>query len=130
MDTAENTALTYQMEKPNQYFSYYNSKEMIEPHEPIPTEPPRDLEDAGGPKIFVTPKTIVLTPKEEFFNTPVNMSVSSVHVPTNVYDRGSNSKFKFQFQLFVPPHQLIYNIFTQLKKKCDCCYCSYTRLQL
>ncbi|XP_013110373.1 voltage-dependent calcium channel subunit alpha-2/delta-3 isoform X4 [Stomoxys calcitrans] len=87
MDTAENTALTYQMEKPDQLFSYYNSKEMIEPGEPIPTKPPRDLEDAGAEKIFVTPKTIVLTPKEEFFNTPVNMSVSSVHVPTNVYDR-------------------------------------------
>ncbi|XP_061394784.1 voltage-dependent calcium channel subunit alpha-2/delta-3 [Musca vetustissima] len=91
MDTAENTALTYQMEKPNKYFSYYNSKEMIEPHEPVPTEPPRDLEDAGGPKIFITPKTIVLTPKEEFFNTPVNMTVSSVHVPTNVYDRASDT---------------------------------------
>ncbi|KAI8121435.1 voltage-dependent calcium channel subunit alpha-2/delta-3 isoform X4 [Lucilia cuprina] len=91
MDTAENTALTYQSEKPDKYFSYYNSKEMIEPHEPIPTEPPRDLEDAGGPKIFVQPKEIVLTPKAEFFNTPVNMSVSSVHVPTNVYDRASDT---------------------------------------
>lgn len=90
MDTAENTALTYQSEKPNKYFSYYNSKEMIEPGEPIPTAPPRDLEDAGGEKIFIQPKEIVLTPKVEFFETPVNMSVSSVHVPTNVYDRGLN----------------------------------------
>ncbi|KAM7358603.1 voltage-dependent calcium channel subunit straightjacket isoform 2-T2 [Cochliomyia hominivorax] len=91
MDTAENTALTYQSEKPDKYFSYYNAKEMIEPDEPIPTEPPRDLEDAGGPKIFVQPKEIVLKPKAEFFNTPVNMSVSSVHVPTNVYDRASDT---------------------------------------
>lgn len=97
MDTAENTALTYQMEKPDLYFSYYNSKEMIEPHEPIPTEPPRDLEDAGGTKIFITPKEIVLTKKEEFFNTPVNMSVSSVHVPTNVYDRGSFFRLSYNF---------------------------------
>ncbi|XP_065360594.1 voltage-dependent calcium channel subunit alpha-2/delta-3 isoform X2 [Calliphora vicina] len=91
MDTAENTALTYQSEKPDKNFSYYNAKEMIEPHEPIPTAPPRDLEDAGGPKIFVQPKEIVLTPKAEFFNTPINMSVSSVHVPTNVYDRASDT---------------------------------------
>lgn len=112
MDTAENTALTYQSEKPDKYFSYYNAKEMIEPHEPIPTEPPRDLEDAGGPKIFVQPKEIVLTPKAEFFNTPVNMSVSSVHVPTNVYDRGLNFFVSNLFYEFFSFENLFNNVST------------------
>ncbi|XP_037933678.1 voltage-dependent calcium channel subunit alpha-2/delta-3 isoform X2 [Teleopsis dalmanni] len=87
MDTAENTALSHQHLKGDKFFSYYNSKEMIEPHEPSPTAPPRELDDAGEPKIFVPPKEIVLTPKTEFFNMAVNLSVSSVHVPTNVFDR-------------------------------------------
>lgn len=86
MDAAENTALNN--EEADKFFSYYNAKEMIEPHEPVPTAPPRDLDDAGEPKIFVVPKELILTSKEQFFGTPVNLSVSSVHVPTNVYDRG------------------------------------------
>uniref|UniRef100_A0A1A9VAT9 VWFA domain-containing protein n=1 Tax=Glossina austeni TaxID=7395 RepID=A0A1A9VAT9_GLOAU len=89
MDAAENTALTN--EEADKFFSYYNAKDMIEPHEPMPTEPPRELDDAGGPKIWVQPKRIVLTPKAEFFDTPVNLTVSSVHIPTNVYDRATET---------------------------------------
>ncbi|XP_054084709.1 voltage-dependent calcium channel subunit alpha-2/delta-3 isoform X3 [Zeugodacus cucurbitae] len=87
MDTAENTALSHQNEKEDLYFSYYNAKDMREPDDPIPTPAPRELDDMGEPHIFVPPKEIVLTPKAEFFNTPVNLSVSSVHVPLNVFDR-------------------------------------------
>uniref|UniRef100_A0A1A9WG46 VWFA domain-containing protein n=1 Tax=Glossina brevipalpis TaxID=37001 RepID=A0A1A9WG46_9MUSC len=89
MDAAENTALTN--EEADKFFSYYNAKDMIEPHEPMPTEPPRELDDAGGPKIWVPPQRIVLTPKAEFFDTPVNLTVSSVHIPTNVYDRATET---------------------------------------
>ncbi|KAL9902927.1 voltage-dependent calcium channel subunit alpha-2/delta-3 isoform X2 [Glossina fuscipes] len=89
MDAAENTALTN--DEADKFFSYYNAKDMIEPHEPMPTEPPRELDDAGGPKIWVPPKRIVLTPKAEFFDTPVNLTVSSVHIPTNVYDRATET---------------------------------------
>lgn len=88
MDTAENTALSHQNEKEDLYFSYYNAKDMREPDDPIPTPAPRELDDMGEPHIFVPPKEIVLTPKAEFFNTPVNLSISSVHVPLNVFDRG------------------------------------------
>ncbi|XP_055376852.1 voltage-dependent calcium channel subunit alpha-2/delta-3 isoform X2 [Condylostylus longicornis] len=90
MDIAENTALAHQNEKLQANFSYYNAKEMLEPHEPEPTEPPiPDLEDSGVPKIKLPPKRIILTEKAEFFSTPVNTSLSSVHVPTNVFDRAS-----------------------------------------
>ncbi|XP_054735592.1 voltage-dependent calcium channel subunit alpha-2/delta-3 isoform X6 [Anastrepha obliqua] len=90
MDTAENTALSHQNEKEDQFFSYYNAKDMREPDDPIPTPAPRELDDMGEPHIFVPPKEIVLTPKAEFFNTPVNLSVSSVHVPLNVFDRAKD----------------------------------------
>ncbi|XP_067644743.1 voltage-dependent calcium channel subunit alpha-2/delta-3 isoform X6 [Eurosta solidaginis] len=90
MDTAENTALSHQNEKEDQLFSYFNSKDMREPNDPIPTPAPRELDDMGEPHIFVPPKEIVLTPKAEFFNTPVNLSVSSVHVPLNVFDRAKD----------------------------------------
>ena len=88
MDTAENTALSHQFEKGDSHFSYYNAKQIYEAGEPIPTASARELDDVGEDKIFVPAKEIVLTPKAEFFNTPINMSVSSVHVPTNVFDRG------------------------------------------
>ena len=93
MDTAENTALSHQHEKEDIYFSYYNAKDIYEEGEPIPTASARELDDVGEEKIFVPAKEIVLTPKAEFFNTRVNMSVSSVHVPTNVFDRGLKKFF-------------------------------------
>ncbi|XP_055909802.1 voltage-dependent calcium channel subunit alpha-2/delta-3 isoform X2 [Eupeodes corollae] len=89
MDTAENTALSHQNDVEDKTFSYYNAKEMLEPGEKAPTEPPPELEDVIMEKTKVPPKEIILQPKAEFFNTPVNISLSSVHVPTNVYDRAS-----------------------------------------
>ncbi|XP_012158021.1 voltage-dependent calcium channel subunit alpha-2/delta-3 isoform X4 [Ceratitis capitata] len=89
MDTAENTALSHQNDKEDFYFSYYNAKDMRGPEDPIPTPAPRELDDMGKPHIFVPPKEIILTPKAEFFDTPVNLSVSSVHVPLNVFDRAA-----------------------------------------
>ncbi|XP_055843710.1 voltage-dependent calcium channel subunit alpha-2/delta-3 isoform X3 [Episyrphus balteatus] len=88
-DTAETTALSHQNDVEDKTFSYYNAKEMLEPGEKAPTEPPPELEDVIMEKTKVPPKEIILHPKAEFFNTPVNISMSSVHVPTNVYDRAS-----------------------------------------
>ncbi|XP_034475779.1 voltage-dependent calcium channel subunit alpha-2/delta-3 [Drosophila innubila] len=93
MDTAENTALTHQNDMADKMFSYYNAKEMAEPGEPTPPPPttPPDMDDQiGEPLIYVPPKVLVLEPRPEFHNASVNFSVSSVHVPVNVYDRASD----------------------------------------
>ncbi|KRF79596.1 voltage-dependent calcium channel subunit alpha-2/delta-3 isoform X3 [Drosophila virilis] len=93
MDTAENTALSHQNDMADKMFSYYNAKEMAEPGEPTPPPPttPPDMDDQiGEPLIYVPPKVLVLEPRPEFQNTPVNFSVSSVHVPVNVFDRASD----------------------------------------
>ncbi|XP_017029927.1 voltage-dependent calcium channel subunit alpha-2/delta-3 isoform X6 [Drosophila kikkawai] len=90
MDTAENTALSHQNDMADKMFSYYNAKEMLEPGDPIPPIPtpaPDMDKDIGEPLIYVQPKVVVLEPRPEFHNTPVNFSVSSVHVPVNVFDR-------------------------------------------
>lgn len=93
MDTAENTALSHQNDLADKMFSYYNAKEMLEPGDPfppIPTPAPDMDKDIGEPLIYVQPKVVVLEKRPEFHNTPVNFSVSSVHVPVNVFDRGLN----------------------------------------
>ncbi|XP_060654964.1 LOW QUALITY PROTEIN: voltage-dependent calcium channel subunit alpha-2/delta-3 [Drosophila nasuta] len=93
MDTAENTALSHQNDLADKMFSYYNAKEMAEPGEPTPPPPttPPDMDDQiGEPLIYVPPKVLVLEPRPEFHNTSVNFSVSSVHVPVNVFDRASD----------------------------------------
>lgn len=101
MDAAENKALSDddleekdkedELEKLENYV-YYSSKEMVEVPEfggPIgSTEPPVFSEiDELKPK-KKEQKTIVLNPNKKFSNEPVNTTISSVHVPTNVYDRG------------------------------------------
>ncbi|XP_055630867.1 voltage-dependent calcium channel subunit alpha-2/delta-3 isoform X3 [Toxorhynchites rutilus septentrionalis] len=89
MDTAENTAISFEEESVNQSFQYYNAKEMIEPGEIITTPIPMIDEDPADIPTIIPPKEIVLTKKKHFFNEAVNTSVSSVHVPTNVYDRAT-----------------------------------------
>ncbi|XP_065086462.1 voltage-dependent calcium channel subunit alpha-2/delta-3 isoform X3 [Ochlerotatus camptorhynchus] len=89
MDTAENTAISYDEEPVNQSFQYYNAKEMIEPGEIITTPIPMIDEDPADITTPIPPKEIVLVKKKHFFNEAVNTSVSSVHVPTNVYDRAT-----------------------------------------
>lgn len=69
---------------------YYNSKEMLEYHEKEPsniTNIPLDDRSIRGP--YIKPSYITLTENKRFFNTKVNISMSSVHVPTNVFDRGT-----------------------------------------
>lgn len=91
MDAAENKALSDDDVEVSDDYVYYSSKEMVEIPEfggPIgSTEPPVFSEaDELKPKKRQQ-KQIVLTPNKRFSNEPVNTTVSSVHVPTNVYDR-------------------------------------------
>lgn len=90
MSNAEEIALSDQHVKGDTNLSYYNAKEMLEPGETAPPPLSLDIDFAGIPPANITPKTIILTPTPEFFDEPINTSVSSVHVPTNVFDRGIN----------------------------------------
>lgn len=72
MDTAENSALNSNPEEPvPPEYQYYNAKMLKQP----------------GQKGDNGTQELLLTPNSHFFDIPVNTSVSSVHVPTNVYDR-------------------------------------------
>lgn len=88
MNNAQEIAKDHHNEKPQTNLSYYNAKEMLEPGETPPPPLTFDIDFAGIPPLNITPMTIVLTPTPEFFDEPINTSVSSVHVPTNVFDRG------------------------------------------
>jgi voltage-dependent calcium channel alpha-2/delta-3 len=68
-------------------YTYYNSKEMIEPSEW--TEPPPPPPDDPDYKAKPIPAVINLTESDKF-NDNINLSLSSVHVPTNVYDRAKD----------------------------------------
>lgn len=91
MNNAEEIALSHQNDPPDTNLSYYNAKEMLQPGETAPPPLTLDIDFAGIPPANITPKTIILTPMPEFFDEPINTSVSSVHVPTNVFDRGIQS---------------------------------------
>lgn len=67
-------------------FTYFNSKEMIEPSEIPPTEHTDYEDEEFHPK--PEPKPIIHLTESAKFLEAVNFSVSSVHVPANVYDRG------------------------------------------
>lgn len=70
-------------------FTYFNSKEMIEPSEVPATETPNfDNDDAG--ENAENPKPVIYLTESEKFGDYVNLSVSSVHVPANVYDRAKD----------------------------------------
>lgn len=75
MDTAETLAegSNYDVPVPES-FKYYNAKMLIQPGEKVEKAPNGTRE-------------LLLTPNSHFYNIPVNTSLSSVHVPTNVYDR-------------------------------------------
>ncbi|XP_077284622.1 voltage-dependent calcium channel subunit straightjacket isoform X2 [Arctopsyche grandis] len=86
MDAAENMAMSHQNEPVPEDFVYYNSKQIHEPWVPgEPTPEPEFLaEDEPAPPVI---REVVLTPNPHFNDKPVNTSFSSVHIPTNVYDR-------------------------------------------
>lgn len=89
MDAAENAAMSHDKEKCDEYFSYYDSKEMLQPNETAATVPPKKFDDRSLDPPNVTMPRIELKENRNFYNTPVNISLSAVHVPTNVYGRGT-----------------------------------------
>lgn len=70
-------------------FTYYNAKMMIEPSEVSLTETPIVSDDDSSDK-FIMPKPVMFLTESEKFSDYINLSISSVHVPTNVYDRAKN----------------------------------------
>lgn len=93
MDAAENKALSDDDFSENELkdYLYYNSKEMkvLDTNEtPKPTEKPvvNEIDQLKAKKS--AQRHIYLKTSKKFFNQAVNTSLSSVHVPTNVYDRG------------------------------------------
>lgn len=90
MDAAENAAMTHDKEKCDEQFTFYDSKEMLEPFDPTTTVAPKKFDDRSLDPPNVTIPRIRLTRNRNFYNTPVNTSLSSVHVPTNVYGRGKS----------------------------------------
>lgn len=88
MDAAENMAMSYEHKEADRAFSYYNAKEMVEPGEAATQGPAEVSASNKFTAIEVPPKELVLHPDPHFFNQRVNKSLSAVHVPTNVFDRG------------------------------------------
>lgn len=68
-------------------FTYYNSKEMVEPSEIPATEPPNFMDSDEAGENAELPKPVIYLTESEKFGDYVNLSLSSVHVPANVYDR-------------------------------------------
>lgn len=89
MESAENMAMSQEHKEADRAFSYYNAKEMVEPGEAATQSPGSEAEHSKFRAIEVPPKELVLHPDPHFFNQRVNKSHSSVHVPTNVFDRGT-----------------------------------------
>lgn len=58
---------------------YYNAKML---------KAPGTLNASVDPK---GTREMLLTPNSHFFQVPVNTTLSAVHVPTNVYDKGKNN---------------------------------------
>lgn len=109
MDAAENAAMTHDKEKCDEQFSYFDSKEMLEPFDETTTVAPKKFDDRSLDPPNVTIPRIKLTKNRNFYNNHVNTSLSSVHVPTNVYGRG-----KYSFQLS--------NVDILSKNSCSMCF--------
>ncbi|XP_046661084.1 voltage-dependent calcium channel subunit alpha-2/delta-3 isoform X3 [Homalodisca vitripennis] len=76
MDTAENAAIDSNPEEDiGDEFEYFNAKLLKPPGTYVPGVDPNGTRE------------LELTPNSHFFDMPVNTAVSSVHVPTNVFDR-------------------------------------------
>ena len=71
-------------------FTYFNSKEMIEPSEVPATEAPTFMDSDEVNDKAELPRPVIYLTESEKFGDYVNLSVSSVHVPANVYDRAKD----------------------------------------
>lgn len=102
MESTEATAMSHKDTEVDPLFPYYNAKEMVEYKENdtvFPTFRPYDFFENPPVTEYVPPKAIVLKEHPHFFNMSVNTSLSSVHVPENVFDRGGFMKILFLYKL-------------------------------
>ncbi|XP_037045895.1 voltage-dependent calcium channel subunit alpha-2/delta-3 isoform X3 [Bradysia coprophila] len=98
MEYAQNTALSHEGAPVIQNTAYYNAKEMLQPGDPEPTNQTNvALDDRSIQIPFIPPLRIELKKNKRFFDTPVNTSMSSVHVPTNVFDRDNDTLWAIQW---------------------------------
>ncbi|KAJ6642974.1 Voltage-dependent calcium channel subunit alpha-2/delta-4, partial [Pseudolycoriella hygida] len=98
MESAQNTALTHERTDVIPNLPYYNSKEMLQPNDAPPMNQTHFSLDDRSIKIpYVPPSYITLTKNKRFFDTAVNTSMSSVHIPTNVFDRDNATLWAIQW---------------------------------
>lgn len=86
VEAAQNIAM-YDEEPPDTSFQYFNAKEMLEPHDKPYVKRKLELDEKEPLITKPPPKIIELVPHPNFPGLPVNFTYSSVHVPTNVFDR-------------------------------------------
>lgn len=89
MDAAENAAMTHDKDECDEQYPFFDSKEMLGPTEEPTTVAPKKFDDRSLDPPNVTIPRINLEGNRNFYNISVNTSISSVHVPTNVYGRGN-----------------------------------------
>lgn len=91
MDAAENMAMSYEHKEADRSFNYYNAKEMNDAgahsFAAADGDPSSMSSEFAGIGVEVGPKELVLDRDPHFFNESVDKTHSSVHVPTNVFDR-------------------------------------------
>lgn len=102
MDNAESAAMSHHRknDKCDPRIEYYDSKEMLEPDDPIPPTETAKLDDRSMPPIIVPIRRVILQENRNFFNNRVNTSMSSVHVATSVFARGSFIRLFIGFFMF------------------------------
>lgn len=88
MEKAEDEAEAFQFDPTNiDNYTYYNSKR------------PRASEDEEEEEEYLY-NEMHLTRDTHFYNIPVNASHSSVHLPTNIYDRRECLFYRDTFKLW------------------------------
>lgn len=91
MDAAENLAKSNDKEgECHENITYFDSKEMLEPGQTTTTPAPKKFDDRSLDPPNIEPPRLSLGKNRNFINTCVNTTLSSVHVPTNVYARGKS----------------------------------------
>lgn len=91
MREAEDISLQYEFNETDSNFTYYSAKYSSVDEEPINKIPSNRKKDV---KLY---RNFSMNADTHFYNISVNTSFSTVHVPTNVYDKGMNFRAYFQY---------------------------------
>lgn len=86
VEAAQNTAMSDE-EAADTSFQYYNAKEMLEPTDGEYVKRKKELDEIEPLITKPDPLRILLVKNPNFPGHLVNLTYSSVHVPTNVFDR-------------------------------------------